>query len=250
MMLHEEYKVFTLQERPDLVTKMNRLHSAGWAKFMLFDEVAEQYFGKLAVLFPEYQFLLVDDEDQAIACGNSVPFQWNGTIEDLPGGWDDVLGRSVNEYNNGLEPNAVSAIAIVVDPAFRGKKISDVMVHTMKELVRKKKITQMVAPVRPSLKHKYPLIPMESYANWKREDGSPFDPWLRIHWKSKADILKVAEESMIIKGTVEQWESWTGLKLPDSGSYTIPDGLIPLVLDIEKNSGIYIEPNVWMKHYL
>lgn len=249
-MTNTNYGVYTLKERPDLVTEMNRLHSAGWSMFMLFDTVAEQYFGELPKRFPDYQFVLLNDEDQAIACGNSVPFHWKSTMEDLPGGWDDVLARSVKEDADRIDPNAVSAIAIVVDPAFRGKKISDFMVHQMKDLVRKKGITQMVAPVRPSLKHQYPLIPMEKYAYWKQENGAPFDPWLRIHWKSKAEIIKIAQESMIIKGTIEQWESWTGMKFPETGDYVIPDGLVPVTMDVKSNHGIYVEPNVWMRHFL
>ncbi|MFS0862927.1 GNAT family N-acetyltransferase [Fredinandcohnia sp. 179-A 10B2 NHS] len=249
-MLIENYKVYTLQERPELVTGMNSLHSAGWAKFMLFDEVAEKYFGELPKIFPAYQFVLVNEQDKVIACGNSIPFRWDGNVDDLPGGWDDVLARGVQEHNKGLSPNAVSAIAIVVDPDLRGKKISDFMVHTMKDLVRNTGIKQMVAPVRPSLKHKYPLIPMEKYANWIRDDEAPFDPWLRIHWKSKAEIVRVASESMIIRGTVEQWESWVGMKFPESGSYIIPAGLVPVEMNIEENIGTYVEPNVWMKHEL
>lgn len=248
--MNTNYKVYTLKERPELLAEMNRLHSVGWSKFMLFDEVADQYFGELPKRFPAYQFVLLDNEDQAIACGNSVPFHWDGSMDDLPGGWDGVLARSVTEHAEGKKPNAVSAIAIVVDPTFRGKKISDIMVRQMKDLVRKNEITQMVAPVRPSLKHQYPLIPMEKYANWKLENGAPFDPWLRIHWKSKAEIVKIAQESMIIKGTIEQWESWTGMKFPETGDYVIPEGLVPVKIDVNSNCGLYIEPNVWMRHVL
>jgi len=53
---------------------------------------------------------------------------------------------------------------------------------------------------------------------------------------------------MTIRGTRAEWESWTGLKFPQSGEYYIPGALIRLKMSIEKDEGIYIEPNVWMAH--
>ncbi len=49
-------------------------------------------------------------------------------------------------------------------------------------------------------------------------------------------------------GTVEQWQIWTGLSLPSTGYYVIPDGLAPLYVDTERDLGTYTEPNVWVKH--
>ena len=108
----------------------------------------------------------------------------------------------------------------------------------------------MVAPVRPSLKSKYPLIPMEEYIGWKREDGTPFDPWIRTHFKLGASIIKVAEKSMVIPAPIELWEEWTDMKFPSTGSYMIDDGLAPLYIDKSEKRGVYTEPNVWMRHYL
>jgi hypothetical protein len=47
---------------------------------------------------------------------------------------------------------------------------------------------------------------------------------------------------------VEEWQSWTGLQLPESGDYVIPDGLALLRVDVEGDSGVYHDPNVWMRH--
>jgi hypothetical protein len=49
-------------------------------------------------------------------------------------------------------------------------------------------------------------------------------------------------------GTVEQWEMWTGLNLPSTGHYVIPDGLSPLYIDREADVGTYTEPNIWVQH--
>jgi hypothetical protein len=249
-MNNKDFVLCTLAERPDLLESVERLHATGWAKFMLYDEVAGQYFSEMLKGFPELQMVLVNRENEAVACGNAVSFMWNGSIGDLPGGWDDVLRRSVEEYKSGCMPNAASAIAIVINPAFRGHNLSEFMVKEMKRNVKHLGFEHMVAPVRPSVKSKYPLILMEKYAYWKNQDGLPFDPWLRVHSRTGADILTIAKESMIIKGTVKEWESWTGMLFPESGNYTIPDGLVPIEINVEKDYGLYIEPNVWMRHYL
>ncbi|HWO75887.1 MAG TPA: N-acetyltransferase [Bacillus sp. (in: firmicutes)] len=242
--------VVTLKERPDLKDELNKLHSIGWVSYMGEDPIAVKYWNRLLSCFPEYQFILLNEESKPIACGNSIPFDWDGNKDSLPTGWDGVFEKGILDYENNVQSNSLSALAIVIHPEFRGKGISDRMVREMKSLAIKGNLKNMIAPVRPSLKSKYPLIPMEEYISWIRDDGTPFDPWIRTHYKIGASIIKVAEKSMIIPASVKEWEDWTGLKLPSSGSYVIPGGLVPLEVDNSANMGVYIEPNVWMKHYL
>ena len=40
--------------------------------------------------------------------------------------------------------------------------------------------TELVAPVRPSWKARYPLTPMERYASWNTAQGLPFDVTLVV----------------------------------------------------------------------
>ena len=53
---------------------------------------------------------------------------------------------------------------------------------------------------------------------------------------------------MIISGSRAEWETWTGMKFPQSGSYVIPGALNPVEMNVENDDGIYIEPNVWLVH--
>ena len=248
--MNKKYNVITLKERPDLKEEFSKLHSIGWVKFMREDPIGVKYWGYLFSWFPELQFILLNEKLKPMACGNSIPFDWDGIEDNLPAGWDGVLEKGISDYQNKISPNSLSALAIVIHPDFRGKGLSELMVKEMKRLAMKSKIKKMVAPVRPSLKHKYPLIPMEEYIKWVKEDGTPFDPWIRTHWKTGASIIKVAKSSMVIPSSIENWEEWTGMKLPSSGRYIVNEGLVPLKVDRVTNTGVYIEPNVWMKHYL
>ena len=49
-------------------------------------------------------------------------------------------------------------------------------------------------------------------------------------------------------GTVAQWERWTELALPSTGTYVIADGLAPLTVDRERGTGTYVEPGIWVQH--
>jgi hypothetical protein len=123
-----------------------------------------------------------------------------------------------------------------------------IVLRAMKEAAARSGLPALIAPVRPTLKDRYPLTPMESYARWRREDGMPFDPWLRVHRRLGAEFLRVAPRSMEITGTVAEWEGWTGMRFPESGPYVVPGALSPVVMDLERDLGTYEEPNVWMRH--
>ncbi len=248
--MDKKYTVVTLKERPDLENSLNHLHQIGWVNYMREDPVAIKYWHTLLTWFPEFQYILLDEELKAVACGNSIPFVWDGNEDNLPSGWDGVFEKGILDDENNLQPNSLSALAIVIHPDFRGQGLSGQMVKEMKALAIRSQFDHMVAPVRPSLKHRYPLIPMEEYINWRREDGTHFDPWIRTHFQMGATMIKIAETSMVIPGTVKDWEEWTKMTLPSSGSYIINDGLVPLELDHDADKGVYIEPNVWMKHPL
>ncbi len=43
-------------------------------------------------------------------------------------------------------------------------------------------------------------------------------------------------------GTVAQWENWTGMALPASGSYVVKGGLVPVLIDRGRDIGEYVEP--------
>jgi hypothetical protein len=136
----------------------------------------------------------------------------------------------------------------MVDPRSRGQGMSRVAVRAMQDLARAHELSVLLAPVRPADKSAYPLAPMERYARWQNEDGLPMDRWIRVHARMGAEILDVAPRTLVITGTVADWESWTEMRFPDSGSYVVPGALQPVVIDRQADEGRYEDPNVWMRH--
>ncbi len=207
-----------------------------WPEIVFHDEVSNDYWGRLYGERAEFQFALVDD-GKLLAEGNSIP------VSGMPASWRQAF---VNGFGK-RAPDRLCALAVLVDPDHQGRGLSRVMLEHMRALAFDRG-WELVAPVRPSLKARYPLTPIERYAGWRRNDGLLFDPWLRAHERLGAEVLGIAEDSLIVEGTVAELEEWTGLALLESGSYVVPGALVPVEIDRERDHGVYREPNVWMRH--
>lgn len=242
------YTLHTFAQRPERADEADKLCGQAWPEFMLHDPVARNW-NSLMEDFAEYQFFLCDEHDAIVAIGNSIPVTWDGKVENLPRrGWDAIFELGLHNLKRGIPPTALSALQAVVVGGQKGRGLSREVICGMREIARQRGFPFLIAPVRPNLKHHYPLTPMENYIHWAQADGLPFDAWLRVHRRLGATIAKVAPHSMRISGSVAQWQNWTGMTFPASGRYIIPGALNPITVSIEKDRAVYIEPNVWMVH--
>lgn len=89
---------------------------------------------------------------------------------------------------------------------------------------------------------------MAEYAGWVREDGLSVDPWIRTHQGMGARILGPAPGSMVIPGTVAEWEEWADVLFPVTGAYVVPEALNLLEVDRENDHAVYREENLWVQH--
>ena len=241
-------RIVTFAERPDLIDRLGFLDKV-WPEYNKHGEVLNRYWGSLWTAFPEFQIVLYDEQNATVlGKGHTIPCFWDGTADGLPEGIDAVIEGGVRLREQQGQPNALSALAAIVAPAQQGSGLSRAIIEGMRMLAARHGLSNLIAPVRPSLKSMYPLTPIEHYVRWMREDGTPFDPWLRVHHRMGADLLRVAPHSMRITGSVAEWEDWTGMAFPESGSYIVPDALQPVDIDRDKDCGRYWEPNVWMRH--
>jgi hypothetical protein len=236
----------TVAERPDLLEPASLATMDLLPEYNNHGDVFAVYWQRLTQEIPAFQFHLVDGDDRVLARARSIPVRWDGTIDDLPGGIDGALARGFEED----EPNALCALLVAVPQSVQQRGVSSRALVAMSDLARDHGFESLIAPVRPSLKERYPLAPIESYAAWRREDGALFDPWMRVHERLGASVLKSEPNSMRISSTVADWQDWTGMIYPESGSYWFPGGLATLSIDRERDQGLYFEPNVWMHHAL
>ena len=184
------------------------------------------------------------DGDDVLARARSIPVRWDGTVEDLPAGIDGAIARGFDWGG----ANVLCALVVMIPRALQGERFSGVALQGMVEIARRHGFDAVIAPVRPSWKERYPLTPIDRYAGWRRDDGLLFDPWMRVHERLGAEVLKPEPHSLRITGTVAEWEGWTGLPFPERGVYVFPHGLATVEIDLDADVGRYWEPNVWMRH--
>ncbi len=215
-----------------------------WPEYNLHGNDSGTYFGALFPRFAHLQLLFVDHHtERVVARARSIPFRWDGTLGDLPGGIDAVGGRALDDLR---PPTALCALSAEVAADYQGRGLSRRVLRAMTDAARRAGLAPLLAPVRPSWKDRYPLIPIDHYASWTRSDSLPFDPWLRVHARLGATALRCEQRSMRIDAPTHEWEQWTDMSFPADGDFVFPAGLAPL--RVAGGTGYYWEPNVWMLH--
>ena len=243
----ERLEIVTFAERPDLDINPDSF-AESWPVFMFHDPLAFLYYEYLDDWAEHVLLGLIDGK--VVVRGLTVAFSMESDgREGLPdGGWDTVVRWGHFDRLAGVPPTHVSALEVVIDPAFKGEGLSTPMVQAMTRNVDRLGFKELVAPVRPSGKHLFPCVPMEEYVARTRDDGLPEDPWMRVHARLGAETVSVCPTSMTITGTIAQWTDWTGVSFDHSGDIEVPGALVPIHVDMSQNHAVYVEPNVWMRH--
>ena len=242
----EKITCSTVLARPELIEASREATHDAFPEYNNHGEVLNRYWPRLFTERRDFQFHLTGDGDRFLARGRSVPVRWDGSIEDLPAGIDGALKRAFAVEG----ADALCALLIAVPGNLRGQGLSATAVNCMRSLAAEHGLRSLIAPVRPSWKDRYPLVPIERYVVWRRPDGLLFDPWLRVHERLGARVLKPEPHSLHITGTVAEWQAWTRMTFPETGEFWFPGGLATVTIDLEADRGSYWEPNVWMQHPL
>jgi GNAT superfamily N-acetyltransferase len=246
-------EIFCLRERPDLIPLVfSKDLDDVWPEFMQHDAAAKLYFGRSVFHnYVDYAFAgLVDGE--VVGRAFAVPFAFG--IEDrteLPdGGRDQVIRWAHEDRTIGRAPTTMSALEIAFVPKARGRGNSLAMLAAFKSCAKKMGFAEIFAPVRPNQKHLQPRTAMRDYIDMVRADGLPVDAWLRTHIAAGGRVVKICPYSMTIAGTVAEWSQWTGRMFDRSGETEVDGALAPVFVSVEQNFGVYVEPNVWVRHPL
>lgn len=241
------YSVERFDARSWSDAQLDGLFAEGFPAFITADAVAKTYIGRVREWFADQNIMLIS-ADRPVATGWGVPIRWNGDISDLPSGYTDAIRRAVELREAGGKADTFVICGGIVDPALSRRGVAADLIAALRDLPAAADLARVIAPVRPTIKATYPLTPIETFTTWLRDDGLPFDPWLRTHVRIGGRVLASAPHSQTMSGTVDQWEKWTGLRLPSTGHYVIPHGLSPLYIDCDADLGTYTEPNIWVQH--
>jgi hypothetical protein len=243
-----DLSMHTAAERPDLWERGISSESV-WPEYNLHGDVLNEWWQYLDEELPRFQFVLYDEsEDAVVAEGHTGPLAWDGDDATLPDGIDSAIEQIFELARAGRPVNTLCALAAETPRDGRARGLAVQLLDAMRTIGTREGLTHLVAPVRPSLKERYPTIDIERYVRWRREDGELFDPWMWVHERLGARVSTPLPKSLRITGTVAEWESWTGMAFPESGDYVFPEGLAPVHVDTVADRGSYWEPNVWIVH--
>ena len=149
---------------------------------------------------PELQFFAWDDElEQVLAEGDAVPTAWDGDPETLP---DRAASTPCSKRRSRRRSGAERPLRLADRRSLRttqGRGLSRRMIERMAALGRARGFDTLIAPVRPSWKHRYPLVGRSSDTS----AGGGLTARTSIPGSertsgSAASILKVAPRSMVI----------------------------------------------------
>ncbi|HEY6792681.1 MAG TPA: hypothetical protein VI365_35755 [Trebonia sp.] len=104
-------EVCTAAERPDLWERARQdgLFDDLWPEYNHHGNQAPLYFGALIPRYAEFQTMFLDRRaDRIVARGRTIPFRWDGTLDDLPAGIDAVGARAIAGTGS---PTVLSALA-------------------------------------------------------------------------------------------------------------------------------------------
>jgi GNAT superfamily N-acetyltransferase len=240
-------EIVTAADRPDLDEQAAAAFREKWPEFIFHDDVPRRYGSRVEEYFPRYNVFVLD-EGQVVAGGWGVPLAWDGTVADLPDGYDEAMVRSVEGHEAATPPTAFSFMAAAVARTHDRRGLATVVLTELTRRAAEDGIERVIAPLRPTWKHRYPTFSMAEYATWVRDDGLSVDPWIRTHQRMGARVLAPAPRSMEIAGTVAEWETWADMVVPVSGNYVVPDALGLVHIDRERDRGVYVEENLWVQH--
>lgn len=242
--------ITTLADRPELTERLDEIDD-GWPPFLIRDLVSEALSPQVGQTFPHY-CVVATTGARVVGRALAVPYDAGGAgREELPDqGWDRILVWAFEDHRDSTEAASVGALEIVVDTEFTGQGMAGHLLAALADAVGKQGHDTLLVPLRPTDKQHQPYTPIAEYIRQTRDDGLPFDPWLRVHIRAGGRIEKIAPASMTITGSLGQWREWTGLPFDRTGTVEVPGALVPVYCDTVHDYAVYAEPNIWIRHPL
>jgi GNAT superfamily N-acetyltransferase len=239
----------SLADAPHLQKAATAIEQVAWNEtgYLNYTRAHYEYYSALLNRHPEYQLCLVnEDVGYPVAMANSVPFAC-GDLDSLPPeGWDWVVETAACTNDDPVD--MLGALAISVPAVHRLKGYGRFLIRALLDLAKVKGLQGVVAPVRPSAKVRHPWVPISEYLSWTDEKGRLYDPWLRSHLSLGGRLVGPCERSMVVSEPIAFWENWSNQSFESSGAYTLEGAIAPVKIDVDRQTGIYEEPNVWVAY--
>lgn len=245
-----DHRIHTIAERPEFLEDLRTLDAVAFPAFMAHSDLSALW-PLTYQQFAGWQIVARNPRTGAhLAHANAVPFAWDGSIASLPKTAVELVSRAIAHQRAGRRPNALGALQVVVQPALQGRGLSARLLQGVTALAAVRGVADLFAPIRPNRKACFPLTPFARYVKQTRADGLPADPWQRVHARLGARPCGIAPEWLTVVAPVSLWECWAGICFASSGKFIVPGALAPVAIDLERGTGRYVEPHLWMRYRL
>lgn len=135
---------------------MERLFADGWPAFITADREANRHLGRVREVFADLELVLLDGDDELVAAGWGVPICWDGDPAHLPEGYSDSLRLALTGHDHDDHPDTLVVMAAQVRPDLRGQGLAGALLTALRSLADQRGWRRVIAPVRPTLKARYP----------------------------------------------------------------------------------------------
>lgn len=243
------FEVVSSADHPDLHDQARAAFRDQWPEFVYHDDLEREhpYVQRVETFFRDFHIFVLQ-HGEVVAGGWGVSLAWDGTSPGLPEGYRSALVQAFEDHEQGREINTLSFMAAAVAESFHQQGLAVRVLESLIKRASAADLAHVIAPIRPTWKHRYPQVSMAEYATWARDDGLAVDPWIRTQQRMGATILKPAPNSIVVTGTVAEWESWADMPFPVSGKYFVPGALNLVEVDREQDIASYHEDNLWVQH--
>lgn len=134
--------------------------NSGWPAFIDADREAAICLPRIRDLFGEHEIAVVEDS-VVVAAGWGVPLVWSGERDDLPTGYSDSLRRSIVDHDQGRAADTFVLCAIQVRADATRRGAARLAIRGLVDHAARRGWARVIAPLRPTEKHRYPLIPID-----------------------------------------------------------------------------------------
>lgn len=154
--------VLTYAERPDLEDQLAEFGPL-WPEFIFHGALSTQYNDLTHSTFARFNLYVLDADERVLAAAVSAPVVWDGRPADLPVGWDDAVRQVAADHKAGRTPTTLCAFGAMVRREHARTGLGGAAIRAMKAVAADSGFGALIAPVRPTLKSRYPLRPIEWY---------------------------------------------------------------------------------------
>lgn len=193
---------------------------------------------------PDTTWVGRDAAGAAVVAVRGVRLRWDGTSDDAPAsGAVEAVARAGEEAADTL---VVLGVRVRADARRRG--IGRATLAATTELAREAGCQRALVLLRTHAKAAHPLTPFVRYLAATRDDGHPFDPWLRQAWTAGLRPVRSVDRSLVVAAPLARWVDWAGHPFPTSGPELVPAAIKPAIVEFERDEGRYREPHLWAAH--